>query len=168
MLTLLAKIFKALNSEQSPNQLALAVCLAAIVGLTPTLSLHNLFIVFVLLFFRINISIFLVTWPLFILLGLILEPFAQSLGANILQAPSLVPMWESFYNTAVGRWSNFYYTGVIGSLVVAIGILPILFPLVRYAVSKYRTTLLDKMEKYQIVRMLKASKVWQSYSSLTN
>ncbi len=47
MLALLMKILKALNSEQSPGQLAAAVSFAAIIGLTPLLSLHNFFILLI-------------------------------------------------------------------------------------------------------------------------
>ena len=46
MLTLLAKLFQALNSDSSIRQIALAIALGFIVGLSPILSLHNIIIIF--------------------------------------------------------------------------------------------------------------------------
>ena len=163
MLTILAKIFKALNSEQSTNQLAIAISLAAIVGMTPLLTLHNILILLVVLWFRVNLTMFLVSWPLFTLLAMLLSAPIQSVGNQVLQAPALVPMWESFYNTLIGRWSDFYFKGVMGGLVVGITVAIISFPISKILINKYRHTWLEKIQKYQVVRMLKASKLWQLY-----
>ena len=164
MLTVLAKLLKALNSEQSPNQLAMAVCLAAILGLTPLMSLHNIFVVLIALWFRVNLSILIVSYPLFALLGYLLSPVFESVGLSILQAQALVPMWESFFNTVIGRWSNFYFSGVIGSLIIAIASGVVLFPATRIAVAQYRAKWLAKFDQFKVTRMLKASKFWQLYS----
>ena len=165
MLAILAKILKVLNSEQSPRQIAAAISLAAIVGLTPLLSLHNLIILLLVLWLRVNLTMFLVAWPLFTVLGLALTPLSESVGSSLLQAESLVPMWDSFYNTLVGRWSNFYYTGVIGSLAIAVVLAIVLFPLSQLLISNYRSKWLERFEQYHIVKMLKASKLWQLYES---
>lgn len=164
MLTVFAKLLKALNSEQSPNQLAMAVCLGAVLGLTPLISLHNLFIILIALWFRVNLSILIVSYPLFALLGYLLSPWFESVGLLILQTQALVPMWETFFNTVIGRWSNFYFSGVIGSLVIALASSIVLFPATRIAVLQYREKWLEKFEKFKIARMIKASKFWQIYS----
>ena len=164
MLTILAKLLKALNSEQSPNQLAMAICLSAVLGLTPLMSLHNIFVVLIALWFRVNLSILIVSYPFFALLGFLLSPLFESVGLSILQAKALIPVWESFFNTVVGRWSNFYFSGVIGSLVIALASSFVLFPVTRIAVDQYREKLLTRFEKFKVTRMLKASKFWQLYS----
>ncbi len=51
MLTLLAKLFQALNSESSSRQIALAVALGFFFGLAPLASLHNVVILFFLVVF---------------------------------------------------------------------------------------------------------------------
>jgi len=168
MLTVLAKILKVLNSEQSPNQIAAAISLAAIVGLTPLLSLHNLLVFLVVLAFRVNLTMFLVAWPLFTILGLAIAPVAESVGMSLLQAPALQTFWESFYNTLIGRWSNFYFSGVLGSLLIALVVALIGFPLFKVLVVNYRVSWLEKIEKYQIIKMLKASKFWQFYQGYSS
>lgn len=165
MLTLLAKLLKLLNSEQSPSQMACAVSLAAIVGMTPLLSLHNFIIFFLVFIFRVNLTVFILCWPLFSILGLLVSPLAEIIGSNILQAGALVSLWEGFYNTLFGRWSNFYYTGVMGGLVVAIVCAIILYPISKVMIVKYREKWLKKFEQFYVVKMLKASKFWQLYNS---
>ena len=164
MLTILVKLFKALNSEQSLNQLAMAISLAIIMGFTPLISLHNLIIVLIALWFRVNLSLLIVSYPLFALLGYLLSPVFESIGLNILQMPSLLPVWESFFNTLFGRWSNFYYAGVMGSFMVGVVAAVLLFPLVKYAIVAYREKWLLRFNQFKIMKMLKASKFWQLYS----
>lgn len=164
MLTIIAKIFKTLNSEQSPTQIAAAISLAAIVGFTPLLSLHNLLILFILLFFRVNLTMFLVAWPLFTIFGMAFSPVSQSIGMSVLQNPSLTPFWESFYNTLLGRWSNFYYSGVIGGLLLGLIVALVSFPLFKFLVLRYRNNWMDKVEQLHLVKLLKASSFWQIYN----
>jgi uncharacterized protein (TIGR03546 family) len=165
MLTLLVKLFKVLNSEQSPAQIAAAISLAAIFGLTPLISLHNLLVLFVVLFFRVNLTFFLLAWPLFTGLGVLITPLSEELGFKLLQAPELIPFWQDFYNTLVGRWSNFYYSNLIGSLAIAVAFAILSFPINTWLVRLYREKWLQKFEQYQFVRLLKASKFWQLYES---
>lgn len=164
MLTILVKLLKALNSEQSASQLAIAVSLAAILGLTPLLSLHNLIVILIALWFRVNLSVLLISYPLFALIGFLLSSLFESAGLTILQMPSLIPFWESFFNTLLGRWSNFYYSGVMGSFVMSIVIAAIIFPVVKLTISAYREKWLIKFEQFKVVKMLTASKFWQLYS----
>lgn len=165
MLTALIKLLKALNSEQAPWQLASGVCLAMVLGFTPLLSLHNLLILLVLLTFRINLGIFLLSWPLMTLMGLVFEPFFQHTGLTLLQQPELLPLWESFYNTLPGRWSNFYYSGVLGGLVVALGLALVSFPLLVLAIGQYREKLQRRFDQWHISKLIKASRFWQLYQS---
>jgi uncharacterized protein (TIGR03546 family) len=43
---LLVKLFKALNSDSSPWQLAMGFALGMVMGLTPLLGLHSLLLMF--------------------------------------------------------------------------------------------------------------------------
>jgi len=164
MLTILVKLFKALNSEQSTNQLAIAVSLAIILGFTPLISLHNLIIVLIALWFRINLTLLIVSYPLFALVGFVFSSFFESIGLSILQSEGLAPIWEAFFNTLFGRWSNFYYSGVIGSFVVSLVVAAIAFPVVKIMVRAYREKWLSKIERFKIVKTLKASRFWELYS----
>ena len=164
MLTILAKLLKALNSEQSAGQLAIAVSLSVILGFTPLFSLHNLFIILIALWFRVNLTILIVSYPLFTLVGFLLSPLFETVGLSILQMPSLYSLWEAFFNTLIGRWSNFYYTGVMGSIVIGLIVATILFPITQFLILSYRNSVKDRVEQFKIMKFVKASKFWQLYS----
>jgi len=165
MLTILVKLLKALNSEQSASQLAIAISLAVILGFTPILSLHNIFVVLIALWFRVNLTLLLVSYPLFAFIGFLLSSVFESVGLSILQTQSLIPVWESFFNTLVGRWSNFYYSGVMGSFVISLVTAIILFPIVKLMIRGYREKWMTKFNQFKLTKILKASKFWQLYSA---
>jgi len=165
MLSILVKLFKALNSEQSPNQLAIAISLAAILGLTPFGSLHNVIIIFIALMFRVNLTLLIISYPLFALLGYLLAPLFQQVGSSLLEATALTNFWTAFFNTLIGRWSNFYYSGVMGSFVISVVVAIALYPLSRIMIVAYRQQWLQKINQLQLVKLLKASRFWQLYES---
>lgn len=124
----LLNFLKLLNSEQAPHQLSLGLGLALIVGLTPTLSLHNLLVLFVLLILRANISAFLLGWALFSLLGLLLDPFFHQIGYDLLTQAGLQEMWTGMYNNSFWRMSHFNNTILLGSLLISVlAFLPLFF-----------------------------------------
>ncbi len=165
MITILMKIFKALNSEQSSGQLAAAISFAAIVGLTPLCSLHNLLIFLLVLWFRVNLTIFLIMWPVFSLLGLIIAPVSESLGISLLQSSNLMLFWEGLYNTLPGRWSNFYYSEVLGGLLIASVLAMILYPVNKMLITQYREKWLNRFQQYKVVKILRATKIWHLYEA---
>ncbi len=165
MLTLFVKILKALNSEQSPSQLAIAVSIAAIMGLTPFLSLHNLVLLLIALWFRVNLGLLIVSYPLFAILGWMFSAQFEAFGFSLLQNPALENFWIALYNNLGGRWSGFYYSGRIGSLVIATIVAIVIFPIVRFSVVQYRQTLMEKINKSKLMLWLKATKFWQFYNA---
>jgi len=164
MLTILDKLFKALNSEQSAGQLAMAVSLSVVIGFTPFLSLHNAILILIALWFRVNLTLLIVSYPLFALVGFLLSPMFEKFGLSLLQMPSLIVFWEAFFNTLVGRWSNFYYSGVMGSFVIGLVVAVISYPIVRFSVVSYRENWMNKIEQFKVTKLLKASKLWNIYS----
>lgn len=163
MFSMIVKTLKALNSEQSAGQLAAAISLALILGLTPLISLHNILILLIALWFRVNLGMLILSYPLFALLGFLLSPVFDQFGYYLLNHASLQSLWTEFFNTAVGRWSNFYYSGVIGSLVISLLSAFLLFPLFRWLINSYRDKCSAVIEKLRISKMLKATNFWQRY-----
>ena len=168
MLTMLVKLLKALNSEQSTSQLSAAVSFSLILGLTPLLSLHNAFILLLIMWFRVNLTLLIISYPLFALLGFLFSSVFESIGLVILQAPFLTSLWEAFFNTLVGRWSNFYYAGVMGSFVVSVILALVLFPIISKGISIYRERWLTKINQLKIMKFLKTTKFWHLYSEKLN
>ena len=65
LLKYIAKLLKALASEASPVQLAGGFVLGMIIGLTPVFSLHNAFILILLIILKVNIGMALLAFILF-------------------------------------------------------------------------------------------------------
>ncbi|WOH37308.1 TIGR03546 family protein [Thalassotalea fonticola] len=168
MLTLLAKLFKALNSESSPRQIALAIALGMIIGLSPTLSLHNLMVLFIAFIVRVNLSAFFVAFAGFSLLALGLSPIFASVGEGVLTNPGLASLWQGFYQSNIFKLAHFHNTLTLGSFIFSLVLfIPTVF-ISQYLIKRYRHHVKAFIEKFKIVQALKSSRFYRIYQSLTN
>jgi len=133
------KLFKLINSEQEPHQISLGLSLGMIAGFTPTLSLHNLLVLFLLLMIRANISAFMAGYLLFSLLAFALDPAFHSLGNTLLHLPSLQPTWTEMYNNSFWRLTHYNNTVTLGSLAVSLLAFVPVFLLGNFLIRNYRS-----------------------------
>jgi uncharacterized protein (TIGR03546 family) len=133
------KLFKLINSEQEPHQVSLGLSFGMIAGFTPTFSMHNLVVLFLLLMIRANISAFIAGYVLFSLLAFALDPAFHSLGNTILHMPSLQPTFTEMYNNTFWRLTNFNNTVLMGSLVVSVVAFVPAFLLGNFLIRNYRS-----------------------------
>jgi uncharacterized protein (TIGR03546 family) len=167
MITTIAKILKVLNSETDPAQIGLAVGFSLIAGLTPTLSLHNLAVLFLVLILRVNISIFIVGAGFFSGISYILDPVFDKLGLLILTAEPAEGLWTALYNSPLWRIERFNNSIVMGSLFVSLVLfLPALF-FSMFAVRKYRLHILERIKKTRIMQMITASRIYAAYQTVS-
>ena len=167
MFHLLVKLLKVLNSEDSPAQIAWAICFAAVLGLTPLLSLHNIIILFLVMFLRVNLSAFILFSFLFAGVAYLLDPLFHSLGYQVLNTNALNGLWTALYNTSIGRLSSFNNTLVMGSLVVAmLAWIPLYF-IALSGIAHYRRKFLPWVKKSHLMGVLKTSKFYRIYESLS-
>ena len=165
-MALLARLLKALNSEAAPWQIALAIVLGMIIGLTPLVSAHNLLILFLVLVLRVNLAAFLASWAGFSVLALAIDPLMMMLGDSLLSAPSLQSIWTTLYNQQWARLMQFNNTLTLGSLVISLLIAPVLFVVSRLLVVQYRQRVMMYVNKLKIVQAFKASKIFSIYQKL--
>ena len=165
MIRLIVKLLKALSSDANPNSLAFAICFAAIIGLSPLMSPHNLVFLFILLFFQIHLSTFIIALSGFALLGLILDPVFDQFGYYLLTHSSLIDFWTTIYNTSIGRLSLFNNTITLGSLVFSLGLCIPLFFLSKVMIHRYRLSFEKWVSNSKIIILLKSSRVFQLLSS---
>ena len=167
MITTIAKILKVLNSETAPGQISLALCFALIAGLTPLYSLHNLVVLLLVLFLRVNLSTFIVGWIFFSGLAYILDPIFHRLGLALLTAPSLEALWTSLYNIVIFRLSKFNNSIVMGSVLFSLILfLPVYF-LSNLLINKYRDHILAWVRKTRLMQLLEGSKLFQAYQAVS-
>ncbi len=167
MLTMLARLLKILNSEAEPHQISLAFCFAMIAGFTPLFSLHNLLVIFCILILRVNLSGFLLGLAVFSGVAYILDPVFSAIGYSLLTASFLDGLWTSLYNMTLFRLENFNNSIVMGSLVISILLFVPFYFLFNNLINKYREHFLAWIEKTKLVALLKSSKLYSVYQSVS-
>ncbi|RUO80756.1 DUF2062 domain-containing protein [Idiomarina tyrosinivorans] len=166
MLTLIAKLLRALNSETSPWALAMAVVLGMIMGLTPLWRVHNVIILLAALLFRINLTAFLLSFAVFSGLAYLFDPLFHDVGLAVLEAPSWQGIYQAIYQTAIGRLTQFYHTITMGSVICSLLFAPILAVVTYFIVVNYRRRIQAWFNKLRVVRAIQASRIWQIYTGL--
>lgn len=166
MLTVLARILKVLNSETAPSQIAAAVALACVFGMTPVWTLHNAIVLLLVLWLRVNLSIFIVAWGLFTVLAFALDPVIDAVGHALLTADALRPLWAGFYGTDLGRLSDFNNTVVMGSLVVSLLLVPVLWYATVVLVRQYRSRIRSWVQRTHLYQVLRGTRLFNLYQSI--
>ncbi|RUO75641.1 TIGR03546 family protein [Pseudidiomarina taiwanensis] len=166
MLTLLARFFKALNSETGAWALAFAFVLGMIMGITPLWRVHNLLILLVALLFRVNLTGFLLSWAVFSAIAYLVDPISHAIGAAVLAAEAWQPVWTAMYQSAVWRVVQFHHTITMGSLILSALFAPILAVISYFIVSRYRQHIQRWFMQLKLVQMFKASRLFQIYAGL--
>ncbi|RUO40102.1 DUF2062 domain-containing protein [Aliidiomarina taiwanensis] len=167
MLGVLAKLLKALNSETSAWALATGIALGMVVGFTPLWSVHNLFILFVVLAFRVNVSFFLLSFTLASGLAYLLDPAFNYVGEYLLTSQSLLGLWQSLYEVPLARIMQFNHTISLGSLVIALILfIPVLL-IARFIVNNYRSHIQARIARLPLVNVIKGTRFWAIYQKIS-
>lgn len=124
LLQQLRKLFKVMISETAPISIALGLGIGVYLGLTPLLAAHTALLVVLLMVFRINMSAAFCSMAIFKLLGMPLWPSFHTLGASLLDDPSLSGVFTVLVNTPGLALLSLNNTQILGSLVVSTGLLP--------------------------------------------
>ena len=158
------QIFNLLHSNISPKEIAFGFALGSIIGLTPFFTLHNLFIFFLLIILNVNISAGMLAVVIFGLIGYLTDPIAHQIGYFLLvKTKSLEGLWTSLYNMPIVPFTRFNNTVVLGSLVISLVLfIPIVIFTEKFIVF-YRNNLSKKVEQLKIIRLIKASSIYNLY-----
>lgn len=167
-LKFLRKLFKILNGDVDPRQIATGVALGAIVGLTPILSLHNLIVLLLVCIIRVNVTSVIFSAAVFGLLSYLVAPLSDGLGYLLLvRCEFLNPFWTALYNMPVLPLTNFNNTLLLGGLIIALIIFYPNLVLVRKGVIAYRASIQPKLEKIKLFKILKGTKIYQWYQKIS-
>ena len=162
MLTLLAKILKVLNSEASPWQIGWAIALGLFVGILP-FGLLTLLIVLIVCLLTVNLSTFIVVWGL--TEGLMLL-FADPLERLTWQYAQNEQLLQLLANTETLQLLHLHHTLTLGAFLLgALLLLPVAW-LAKVLVLQYRSRIMTSVQKWKIMQMLKASKLYALYEKM--
>lgn len=162
----IAKLLKALASEASPGQIAGGIILGMIIGLTPLSSLHNLFIVVLILVLKVNIGMALLSFTIFSGIAYLADPLFHTFGTRLLKLDGLQNLWTTMYNMEWIALTEFYNTVVMGSLVTAVLLSIPAYFLAKWGVLQYREHIHARVQKMKIVKALKGTKLYSVYQTV--
>ena len=163
LLKLIQSIIKTLHSEGTPGQVAAGIALGAVLGLTPVMNLHNLIIFSLIVLLNVSFGGGMLGWALFVPIGFLLDPAFDRIGASLLQATSLRPLWTSWYNTPLVPYTNFNNTVVLGSVVAWVVLAIPIFFAARWGITRYRATIGERVRQSKFYKAVTASQVYNWY-----
>lgn len=162
-----AKLMKALASEATPPQIAGGIILGMIIGLTPVSSLHNLFIIVLILVLRVNIGMALLSFTVFSGVAFLADPVFHQFGRWLLELNGMQQIWTNMYNNEWWALTEFYNTVVMGSFMSSLILCIPMFYLSKYGVLKYREYIHAKVQKWKIVQAFKGTKLYSIYQTVS-
>jgi uncharacterized protein (TIGR03546 family) len=163
LLKLIQSIIKTLHSEGTPGQVAAGIALGSALGLTPLVNVHNLIIFSLIVLLNVSFGGGMLGWALFVPLGFLLDPVFDRIGSSLLLAPSLRPLWTSWYNTPLVPYTNFNNSVVLGSVVGWLVLALPIFVGAKYGVARYRATIGARVQQSKFYKAVTASQVYNWY-----
>lgn len=155
LLTWIRKIYKVLSADASPSSIAIAAVFGLTAGCVPVTSGAFLFLLLLLLVFRVQVSAGVLFWIIGRALTLAFADTAfYAIGDGLLYAESLRDAWTSLLNTPLVAWFGFSYPAVLGGFVFGLGLGTILFVPFRRLVIAYRRWAHDKVSKNRFFKWL--------------
>jgi uncharacterized protein (TIGR03546 family) len=97
----------------------------------------------------------------------LLDPLFHLLGLAVLTAASLEGLWTSLYQSVWWRLEYFNNSIVMGSLVFSVGLFVPVLLISNLLIRRYRQHVLSWVQKTKIMQMFKASKLYQTYETLS-
>lgn len=155
MIPQILKLLKAFNSNASPWQLSAGLAFGSILGLTPILSLHNLFFVFIALIINLNIGLMILSFGFFSGVAYIFDPVFHQIGYSLLTSDGLKSFWITVFSCPISLVANLNNTIVLGSLAISIPLTLPMFFAFNVLLEKYRNALNEFLGKFKLLKFIK-------------
>ena len=158
------RLIRVLHSDRDVRQISLGLALGMILGLTPLFSLHNLVVLLLVLFLRVNLSAAILSWLVFSALAYALDPLFHRLGLFVLTGvDGLQGLWTTLYNMPIVPYTRFNNTILMGSLIVSLAALYPVYWGSRIGIVRYRETVIERLSRSRVVQVLRASTLYRWY-----
>ena len=161
-------LFRVLHSETGSHQLASGICAGMILGLTPFFSLQSLLVFIAIIFFRVQFGAAMVATFFFSLIAFVLDPLFNSVGHFFLESETLFPLWTSLYNIPFLPLTRFNHTIVLGSGIIAVILIPLVYWLSLNLIKRYRLVVVSRFKASGFFKVVKGSKIYGAYQKWHN
>ncbi|MGZ3774116.1 MAG: TIGR03546 family protein [Pseudobdellovibrionaceae bacterium] len=166
MTLLLKQLFnflRLLNSDTGTNQLAMGLSLGLVLGFAPFLSLQTLLIFFIVFIFRVQLGAAFLSAFVFKFIAYFFDHPAHILGKAVLENENLRPLFTSMYNMPLVPMTRFNNSIVMGSMIVSILLLPLVFYIFKIAIIRYRATIVARFKDTKLWKAFAATKFYNWY-----
>lgn len=160
----LFNLLKLLNSDTGTTSICFGVVCGLILGFTPAFSPQTIFVIVVLLFFRVQAGAAFVSAFFFKIPAHLFDFIFHEVGKSILEIESLVGVYTTLYNMPIVPFTKFNNTVVMGSFMVALILSPFIFFLSKFLINKYRKTVVERFKKTKFFKALKATSLFKWYA----
>lgn len=152
VLKLTRSLYKVLSSDSSPSAIAFGVGFGVLAGCVPVTSGLALFMLGLVLIFRVQVSTALLAWGLTRLLSkFVLARLYEGVG-EALHAEPLHPFWTWALNLPVVAWLGLHRYAVLGGAAVGLALAAALFVPVRVLVISYRRWVHERLSQNRFFR----------------
>jgi uncharacterized protein (TIGR03546 family) len=157
MLNAIVKLFKSLNANSHPGEIAHAACLGVFLGLMPKTNALWFILTVFFLFLRVNRGALILIAALATLIAPVFDALLDSAGYAILLFAPAVPFYRALLDIPFVAFTKFNNTMVMGSIAASLIAYIPLYVIVRLIVRLWRVTVSPKI--YQ-------SKLYQGFMKL--
>ncbi len=162
----LSKVIAMLNGETSSRQIGYGFAYGSIIGFLPASGLMPYVMLLLAFIINFNLPAVFLAAAMTKIQSFFVDPMANAIGYFLLvKMPFLKGFWTTLYNMPVVPFTRFNNTIVLGSLVIGVlSFIPNYF-FAKKCVELYRAKLRDKVLKFKIVQVIKASSFYKYYES---
>lgn len=162
MITGIFRVYKlflrTLRGEDSPKQIAFGIAIGMAVGLIPKDNLIAIILATVVMATRINMFSAILSGFAFAWVGFMVDPVLHRLGAIILTADLLNPVWTYCYETPVVPWTRFNNTTVMGALALAVALFYPVYQISLSLLNRFGPRIHERLSRFSIYRRLSGVK----------
>ncbi len=156
-------LIRLLHSDTGQNQIATGLAFGVFLGFAPFISIQTLLVLFIVFIFRVQLGAAFLSAFFFKFIAFLMDPLADSIGRSLLETSTLRSLWLTMYNTPFLPMTRFNNSIVMGSFVISLALCPILFFIFKSLIIKYRTTVVEKIERTKAWKAFKATKFYGYY-----
>ncbi len=168
MISFIAKLIVALNSNSRPSELASGIAFGFLLALIPGSNLLWIGIFVITFFLKHNIAAMLLSMGLFKLFISVFDPFLDQIGWFVLNIPQLNNFFTALNNIPLIPYSNFNNSMVMGGFIVGIILwLPVFF-LCIFLVKIYRVKIAYRIAESKFVKAIKRVPIISKLTSSVN
>lgn len=168
MLKFFIRLFKAINSNSNPSEIAHGISIALILGFLPKNNLLWYILAIFFIFMRINKGAFAIFTVIFSLITPFLDSLFHKFGIFLLSIPQLQTFYASLLDVPFICFTRFNNTIVAGSLASALILYIPVFIISRIIVSLIRKFIVPLIRKTKISIFIQNLPTIKKIGDITN